>query len=157
MPLADTDAPVAIPQRMRVGKAQPAIYKKLLELTALIDETSLERSLQDLIKVRASQVNGCAYCIAMHTSDARAAGETEQRLYALDAWCETSVFTARERAALALVEAVTLVTEGHVPDEVWSEASAHFDERELAVLVAEIAMMNFWNRIAIASRTTPGT
>jgi AhpD family alkylhydroperoxidase len=157
MPLADTDAPVAIPQRLRVGKAQPAIYKKLLELTALIDETSLERSLLDLIKVRTSQINGCAYCIAMHTTDARAAGESEQRLYALDAWHDASVFTARERAALALVEAVTLVTEGHVADEVWSEASTHFDERELAALVAAIGMMNFWNRIAIAGRITAGT
>jgi len=111
----------------------------------------------ELVKIRASQINGCAFCIDMHTKDARAAGETEQRIYALDAWREAPFFTSRERAALAWTEAVTLVRQGHVPDEVFEEAKRHFTEEELANLTLAVVAINGWNRLSIAFRAVPGS
>jgi AhpD family alkylhydroperoxidase len=110
-----------------------------------------------LLKLRASQINGCAYCIDMHAIDARAAGETEQRLYALDAWRETPFFDQRERAGLAWVEAVTLVSQGHVPDAVYDQARQHFSEKELVDLTYLASTINAWNRIAISMRAVPGS
>jgi AhpD family alkylhydroperoxidase len=113
--------------------------------------------LLNLIKLRASQINGCAYCLDMHWKDLRAAGENEQRLYGLDAWRESPYYTDRERAALAWTEAVTAITKGHVPDEVYEEVHRQFKEKELADLTLAVAAINAWNRLAISARTTPGT
>jgi AhpD family alkylhydroperoxidase len=116
----------------------------------------IDGRLGNLIKVRASQINGCAFCIDMHWKDARAAGESEERLYSLDAWRESSLYEERERAALELCEAMTLVAEGHVPDEVWDRVTAAFGEDERAQLIFAIATINAWNRLMITSRTEPG-
>jgi AhpD family alkylhydroperoxidase len=109
-----------------------------------------------LLKMRASQINGCAYCIDMHSKDARALGETEQRLYELDAWRETPFYTDRERAALAWTEALTLVSQTHVPDEVYEEVRKQFNEKEIVDLTLAVAAINSWNRLAIALRAVPG-
>jgi AhpD family alkylhydroperoxidase len=143
-------------ERMRYGKTFPEGTHALLNLGKVIKESGLEASLLELVKTRASQLNGCAYCIDMHTKDARAAGETEQRLYALSAWRETPFFTGRERAALAWTEAITNIQQGHASDEVYAEARAAFDEAELVKLTFAIAQINMWNRIAIASRVEVG-
>jgi AhpD family alkylhydroperoxidase len=128
-------------------------------LFALSTETAakLERSLFELVKIRASQINGCAYCIDMHTKDARAAGETEQRIYALNAWRETPFFTDRERAALEWTEAVTRVGETHVPDEIYQRVAAEFDESELVALTFGVIVINSWNRLAVSFRAPVGT
>lgn len=120
------------------------------------EDAKVEPELLELIRIRASQINGCAFCLDMHTKDARAAGETEQRVYALNAWRETPFFTARERAALALTEAVTLVHDGHVPDGVYAEAAEVFDETQIAALIWAVTVINAYNRIAIATRMVPG-
>ncbi len=120
-------------------------------------QCGLERSLLELVKTRASQINGCAYCIDMHTKDARANGESEQRLYALFAWRETPFFTERELAALAWTEAVTRVADTQVPDEVYELAREHFNENELVDLTLAIVAINGWNRLSVAFRTVPGT
>jgi len=119
-------------------------------------DAKVEPELLELIRIRASQINGCAFCLDMHTKDARAQEETEQRIYALSAWRETPFFTERERAALALTEAVTLVHDGHVPDEVYAEAAAVFDEAQVAALIWAATVINAYNRIAIATRMVPG-
>lgn len=119
-------------------------------------DAKVEPELLELIRIRASQINGCAFCLDMHTKDARAAGETEQRVYALNAWRETPFFTARERAALALTEAVTLVHDGRVPDAVYAEAAEVFDETQIAALIWAATVINAYNRIAIATRMAPG-
>ncbi|WP_055524052.1 carboxymuconolactone decarboxylase family protein [Streptomyces graminilatus] len=119
-------------------------------------DAKVEPELLELIRIRASQLNGCAFCLDMHTKDARAAGETEQRIYALNAWRETPFFTEQERAALALTEAVTLVHDGHVPDDVYAGAAAVFDEAQVAALIWAAAVINAYNRIAIATRMVPG-
>ena len=119
-------------------------------------EAKVEPELLELIRIRASQINGCAFCLDMHTKDARAAGETEQRVYALNAWRETPFFTGRERAALALTEAVTLVHDGRVPDAVYAEAAESFDEAQIAALIWAATVINAYNRIAIATRMAPG-
>ena len=124
-------------------------YDALQRLSARVKESGLEHSLLELVKMRASQLNGCAYCIDMHSKDAIAAGETPQRLLALDAWRETSFFTPRERAALALTEAVTLVSASHVPRDVVDAAAVHFEPDELTRLVFAIIEINAWNRLAI--------
>lgn len=129
----------------------------MLGLEAYVDHCGLEPSLLDLIKVRASQINGCAYCIDMHTKDARARGEKEQRLYLLDAWRESPFYTDRERAALEWTEAVTLITNGHVPDDVYERVRAHFDERAVVDLTLAVATINSWNRLSISLRAVPGT
>jgi AhpD family alkylhydroperoxidase len=129
----------------------------MLSLETFVRKSSkLEPSLLELVRMRASQINGCAYCIDMHSKDARAEGETEQRLYALDAWRETPFFTDRERAALAWTEAVTQVAEGHVPDAVFEEARKRFTEEELVNLTLAVVTINGWNRLAISFRAVPG-
>ena len=110
-----------------------------------------------LIEIRASQINGCAYCIDMHTKDARAAGETEQRIYALNAWRETPFFTERERAALEWTEALTLIADTHAPDDIYARVKAQFNEEEFVALTFAIVVINSWNRLSISVRTTPGT
>jgi AhpD family alkylhydroperoxidase len=128
-----------------------------MELGKVINESGLEPALIELVKTRASQINGCAYCLDMHTKDARAAGEMEQRLYALSAWQETPFYTARERAALAWTEAITNIQQGHASDEVYEEARKEFSEAELVRLTLAITQINTWNRISIAFRVEPGT
>jgi AhpD family alkylhydroperoxidase len=134
----------------------PQSLKPLFALGAQIEASGLEHSLLELVKMRSSQLNGCAHCLDMHSKDARAAGETEQRLYLLDAWRETSLYSERERAALAWTEAVTLVADGHVPDDVYGEASSHFSEQELVALTFAITAVNSWNRLNIAFRMEAG-
>jgi len=129
----------------------------MLQIEKYLRECGLEGSLLHLIKLRASQINGCAYCLDMHWKDLRAIGESEQRLYSLDAWEESPYYSDRERAAFAWVEAVTRVSETHVPDEVYEKVKKHFSEKELADLTIAVAMINLWNRLSIAARTTPGT
>ncbi|GGO96696.1 carboxymuconolactone decarboxylase family protein [Wenjunlia tyrosinilytica] len=119
-------------------------------------EAKVEPELLELIRIRASQINGCAFCLDMHTKDARAKGETEQRVHALNAWRETPFFTERERAALALAEAVTQVHDGHVPDAVYREVAGVFDEAQVAALIWAATVINAYNRIAIATRMKPG-
>lgn len=148
-------SPVAVPERVHVPSLQEESYKRAVALGGAIAHAGLEPRLRDLIDVRASQINGCAFCLDMHTRQAREHGETDVRLHQLGGWEEASVFTARERAALALTEAVTLVREGHVPDAVWQAAAAEFTEAELAAIVLAASMINFWNRVEIATRATP--
>src|SRR5919198_1381832 len=138
-------------------KVAPGAYKAMLGLEHYLHDCGLEESLIHLIKLRASQLNGCAYCLDMHWKDLRAIGENEQRLYSLDAWRECPYYTDRERAALEWTEAVTLITHGHVPDEVYERVRGSFNERELSDLTLAVATINAWNRLAIASRTVPGT
>jgi AhpD family alkylhydroperoxidase len=144
--------------RINAQKASPAAYKAMLNLENYVSRSAgIEPSLLHLVKVRASQINGCAFCIDMHTKDARAAGETEQRLYGLTAWRETPFYTDRERAALAWTEAVTLIGEGHVPDEIYEHAKQRFTEEELVNLTLAVVAINGWNRLAIAFRAVPGS
>ena len=143
--------------RLEPQKVSPAAYQAMLGLEMFVRKQSrLEPALIHLVKMRASQINGCAYCIDMHSKDARAEGETEQRIYALSAWEETPFFTDRERAALALTEAATLVSEGHVPDAVYERARKSFSDEELVNLTLAIITINGWNRIAITFRMVPG-
>lgn len=144
-------------QRFNYFKVAPDAYKAMSGLEAYLHGCGLEEGLLHLVKLRASQINGCAFCLDMHSKDLRAAGETEQRLYTLDAWRECPWYTDRERAALAWTEALTLVTQGHVPDAVYEEARKQFDEKELTDLSLAITTINAWNRLSIAARTTPGT
>ena len=137
--------------------AAPGAYKAMLGLEQYLHDCGLEGSLIHLIKLRASQINGCAYCLDMHWKDLRALGETEQRLYSLDAWRECAWFSDRERAALAWTEAVTLITSGHVPDTVYDDVRPQFSDKELSDLTLAVATINAWNRLAIAARTEPGT
>ena len=143
--------------RLNPASAAPGAYKAMLGLERYLHECGLEESLLHLIKLRASQVNGCAYCLDMHWKDLRAIGESEQRLYSLDAWRECPYYTERERAALAWTEAVTLITNGHVSDKVYEEVRPHFSERELCDLTLAVATINAWNRLSISMRTIPGT
>jgi AhpD family alkylhydroperoxidase len=128
-------------------------------MLALSSEVSkqVDRSLFELVKIRASQINGCAYCLDMHTKDARRAGETEQRIYALSAWREAPFFTERERAALGYTEAVTLVADTHVPDEVYRQVAAQFDEAEIVALTFAVMVINSWNRLSISLRPPVGS
>jgi AhpD family alkylhydroperoxidase len=142
--------------RLDYRKASPEGLAAFGRLEAYVRGAGLEASLLELVKTRASQINGCAYCLDMHTKDARAEGETEQRLYALSAWRETPFFSEREQAALALTEAVTRVADGHVGDDVYAEAARHFGDRELVDLTLAIVAINGWNRLAITFRPTVG-
>lgn len=143
--------------RLDLQKAAPAAYNAMLALESHVRKSSrLEPPLLELVRMRASQINGCAYCLDMHSKDARAGGEGEQRLYVLDAWRETPFFTDRERAALAWTEAVTQVSQGHVPDSVYHEVRQRFTEEELANLTLAIVTINGWNRLAISFRAVPG-
>ena len=130
--------------------------KAMGALEKYLSECGLDHKLIHLLKMRASQINGCAYCIDMHSKDARALGETEQRLYELDAWRETPFYTERERAALAWIEAITLVSQTHVPDAVYEEARRQFSEKEIVDLTFVASTINAWNRLAIALRAVPG-
>jgi AhpD family alkylhydroperoxidase len=138
-------------------KVRPEAYRAMAGLEAYVRSSGLEPALLELVKLRASQINGCAYCIDMHTKDARAHGESEQRLYALSAWQEAPFFTERERAALAWTEAVTLISEGHASEPVYQETRQRFSEEELVNLTIAIVTINGWNRLAIAFRMVPGT
>ncbi len=142
--------------RIQYPKAAPEVFRAMLDLEQQVEKGGLEASLLDLVKLRASQINGCAYCIDMHSKDARARGESEQRLYALDAWRETPFYSKRERAALAWTEAVTLVTNGHVPDKVYEEVRQQFSDAEVARLTLAVVAINGWNRFGIAFRTERG-
>ncbi|MFL1429052.1 MULTISPECIES: carboxymuconolactone decarboxylase family protein [unclassified Nocardiopsis] len=144
-----------VPQRMNYADVAPDVFKAVLALDTAA-RRGLDPVLLELVQIRASQINRCAYCIDYHTSDARKEGETEARIYQLSAWQESSLFTEKERAALALTEAVTLLPQG-VPDAVYDEAARHFPEPELARLIALVFTVNTWNRMNVATRKTPGT
>jgi len=139
--------------RLNPYKAAPEMMKALGALETAVQGSGLEQSLIDLVKTRASQINGCAYCIHMHTREARGRGESEERLYLLDAWHESPLYSDRERAALAWTEAVTLVSQTHVPDGVYEEVGKAFTEAELVKLTMLVATINAWNRIAISFRS----
>ena len=141
--------------RMNFYQAAPDTIKALTALETHIQSTGLEQSLIELVKTRASQINGCAYCINMHTTDAIKRGETEARLFLLDAWREAPIYSDRERAALAWTEAVTLISKTHAPDDVYAELRNHFSEAETVNLTMLIATINAWNRIAIGFRAVP--
>jgi AhpD family alkylhydroperoxidase len=140
-------------QRTNLLKESPEAYKAMRGLEEYIIHSGLDRKLYELIKLRASQINGCAYCINMHTRDAMKLGETAQRLFLLDAWEETELYSEKERAVLALTESVTLIADTHVPDDVYEEAARHLDGKELAAVIMAIVTINSWNRIAISSRS----
>src|SRR5580698_7956888 len=143
--------------RINFYKAAPETMKAMTGLEHAVNQSGLEAALRELIIVRVSQINGCAYCIDMHTRDARAAGETEQRLYGLNAWRETPFYTDRERAALEWAEAMTLITDGHAPDEIFFSVRQYFDETEMVNLTLAIVSINGWNRLAIGFRSVPGS
>ncbi len=142
--------------RLDAAKLSPDGARAMFGLEKYAEKSGLEKDLQLLIKIRASQINGCAYCIDMHTIDARAAGETEQRIYALSAWRETPFFTDRERAALAWTEAVTLISHGGVSDALFEEARQYFSDKELVDMTIAVAAINAWNRLAISFHAVPG-
>ena len=137
-------------------RSWPEGYRAMSALNQAVQSSGLEHPLLELVKIRASQLNACAYCLDMHTLDARAAGETEQRLNLLAAWREAPVYSPRERAALAWTEALTLVAETHAPDDVYEEARRHFSEEELVKLTWAVVLINGWNRIAVAFRLPAG-
>jgi len=143
--------------RFNYVKSAPGVYKAMLGLEEYLHDCELEEPLIHLIKLRASQINGCAYCLDMHWKDLREIGDNEQRLYSLDAWRECPFYTERERAALEWTEAVTLVTNGHVPDAVYERVRTLFNEKELSDLTLAVVTINAWNRLSIAARTLPGT
>jgi AhpD family alkylhydroperoxidase len=137
--------------------ANPAAYRAMLQLEQYVQSSGINPTLLELIKIRASQINGCAFCIDMHTKDARLRGETEQRIYALNGWRETPFFTPEERAVLAFTEAVTLIATNHVSDALYEEVRQYFSVEQIANLLLAIVAINGWNRIAIVARTVPGT
>ncbi|MGC1871883.1 MAG: carboxymuconolactone decarboxylase family protein [Acidobacteriaceae bacterium] len=142
--------------RLDYTKASPEAYKAMLQMEGVVRRSGIDPHLLELIKIRASQLNGCAFCIDMHTKDARFKGETEQRIYALDAWRETPFFTEKERAALAWTEALTNIQNGHAPDAVYGELRKNFSEEEIVNITLAITTINAWNRIAIGFRLVPG-
>jgi AhpD family alkylhydroperoxidase len=141
---------------MSYKRAAPNVSRAMLALEAATEDSGIEPALQDLVKLRASQLNGCAYCVDMHSLDARTGGETEQRLYALPVWRETPFFTERERAALNWTEHLTLVATAHVPDTVYDDVRQHFSEAEVANMTLIIVTINGWNRFGVAFRLEPG-
>jgi len=143
--------------RLNYGAVAPEAYGQLIKVTQQVHASGLEAGLLDLIEVRASQINGCAFCIDMHSKSAKLHGERELRLYALPAWRESPLFSERERAALAWTEAVTLVSETGVGDAVYEQVRAQFDEAEIAKLTLAVATINAWNRIAVSFRSVPGS
>ncbi|HUI33228.1 MAG: carboxymuconolactone decarboxylase family protein [Dysgonamonadaceae bacterium] len=143
--------------RLDYSKTAPNAIKGLLELEKYVANSGLERPLYELVKIRASQINGCAFCLDMHTKDARKAGETEQRIYALNAWRETPFYTNRERAALDWTEALTLISENEIPDSLYQATQEYFTENEMITLTMAIIAINGWNRLAISFRTVPGS
>lgn len=144
-------------ERLKYENVAPEALKGMMELEKYVTNSDLEASLYELVKIRASQLNGCAYCLDMHTKDARNAGETEQRLYTLSAWRETSFFTNRERAALAWTEAMTKISENEIPDSLYEEVAINFSEKDMLALSMAIVAINGWNRLAISFRKEPGT
>jgi len=142
--------------RIDLKHVNPGIMHAMLGLERQVHKAGLDSKLLDLVRMRASQINGCAYCLDMHSKDARANGESEQRLYGLEAWRETPYYSARERAALEWTEALTLVSETHVPDEVYERVRQQFSEDELAHLSLAVVAINGWNRLNVAARTVPG-
>jgi len=142
--------------RIDLKHVNPGIFHAMLGLERQIRQAGFDERLLDLVRMRASQINGCAYCLDMHSKDARAAGETEQRLYGLDAWRETPYYSARERAALEWTEALTLVAQAHAPDELYERVREQFSEDELVHLTLAIVAINGWNRLNIAAQTVPG-
>jgi AhpD family alkylhydroperoxidase len=141
--------------RLDVTKMSPDLLKAMASLEKYVEAGGLEQKLLDLVKIRASQINGCAYCIVMHTNDARKHGESDEWMHLLNAWEEAPIYSERERAALAWTEAVTKISERHVPDEIYDEARQHFSEKELVDLTAAVIAINGWNRAAISFRATP--
>ncbi|GAB1419041.1 carboxymuconolactone decarboxylase family protein [Bacteroidales bacterium] len=137
--------------RINLFKTSPEAYEGMLALEKYLAGSGLDKKLYELIKTRASQINGCAYCLNMHTRDALKIGETAQRLFLLDSWRESGLFTEKEQAVLALTEAMTLIAENHVPDEVYDRAAALLTEKELAAVMMAIVVINGWNRMAIAT------
>lgn len=144
-------------QRINAFEKGGGALKAMFGISAYLAKSSIEKNLLQLIEYRVSQINGCAYCLDMHSKDLRHGGETEQRIYMIAAWRETPLYTERERAALAWAEAVTLVNEGHVPDEVYAEARKEFSEEELIDLTLAVTTVNSWNRFNIAFRTEAGS
>ncbi len=142
--------------RLNYVKVQPEAFQTLLKLEGYVKKSGLSDTLLELIKIRASQINGCAFCLDMHTKDALAMGETTQRLFLLNAWREAPFYTDAERAALALTEAVTKISEGGVSDELYSQVREHFDEGQYVNLIMAINAINSWNRIAISTGMVPG-
>jgi AhpD family alkylhydroperoxidase len=138
--------------RLNAYEVAPDAMRAVQRVEAYIQQSGLEKSLIELVKMRASQINGCAYCLHVHSTDARRAGETEQRLYLLDAWHESPLYTGRERAALAWTEALTRVAETHAPDSIYEEVRGHFGDKELVDLTTLIGLINLWNRLAIGFR-----
>jgi AhpD family alkylhydroperoxidase len=143
--------------RLEYSKTSAGAYQAMIGMEQFVRTCGLEHSLLELVKTRASQLNGCAYCIDMHTKDARAAGETEQRLYALSAWRETPFFTDRERAALEWTEGLTLISQNGVPDALYDRVRESFSEEEIVKLSLAIVTINGWNRLAISFRSVPGS
>jgi AhpD family alkylhydroperoxidase len=160
--MTTTTETTQIPARLDFDAQAPGFSRAMAHLdraaTKELDNAGIDPKLRELIRIRASQLNGCAYCIDMHTKDARAIGETEQRIYGLAAWAETPYFTARERAALAFTEAITQLADTHVPDQAYQEAAAHFSQQEIAALVSLIVTINAWNGIGVSTRSwEPGS
>ena len=143
--------------RIDFTRLSPEGYKAMLGLEHYLSTSTVEKKLLHLVKLRVSQINGCAFCLDKHWKDLKVEGETDQRMYSLDAWRETSFYTDRERAALAWAEAVTNISDGHAPDELFAEARQYFSEQELADLTLAVTAINGWNRISIAFRVVPGT
>ncbi|HET9818470.1 MAG TPA: carboxymuconolactone decarboxylase family protein [Rhodanobacteraceae bacterium] len=143
-------------ERLNYVQASPDGFKAIRQLQEHVDNSGLEHPLMELVKMRASQINGCAYCLDMHSKDARAAGETEQRLYLLDAWRESPFYSERERAALAWTEALTRISENDVSDALYDEVRQQFSDKELVELTFAIIAINGWNRLAIPFRSEPG-
>lgn len=142
-----------MPNRINLAKADPKAMEAMIGLEKYIAQSGLDKKLYELIKTRVSQMNGCAYCINMHVRDAMKMGETAQRLFLLDAWRETELYTPKERAVLALTEAMTFITIGHVSDEVYNDAAVHLSEQELAAVIMTIVTINGWNRISITLKS----
>jgi len=143
-------------ERVKYVKAAPRGYRAMASLQDYVDDCGLEPLLLELVKMRASQINGCAYCIDMHSKDARALGESEQRLYELNAWRETPFYTERERTALLWTEELTLISQSHASDAIYNEVRQHFSEEELVNLTLAIVAINGWNRLAVGFRSQPG-
>lgn len=140
-------------ERINILKTDPKAFEAMIGLEKYIAQSGLDKKLYELIKTRASQINGCAYCINMHTRDAMKEGETAQRLFLLDAWRETDLYTLKERAVLELVEAITLISTRHVSDEIYENAKAHLSDKEMSTVIMAVVTINGWNRIAITSQS----
>lgn len=144
-------------QRINYAQQSPELFRKLSDLSFSLKSSAIEQTIHDLIHIRASQINGCAFCLDMHVKEAKIHGESELRLHHVSIWRESNLFIARERAALAWAEAVTKLPEGGIPDELYDRVSGHFSEKEISDLTFSIMVINAWNRASVAFRTTPGS